>query len=181
MQGQQIGYIRVSTVDQKTDRQLDGVKLDRVFKDKATGSNTDRLELQEMIRFVREGDTIHVHSLDRLARNTQDLLKMVEDFQQRGVAIKFHKEGLDMSGAAGKMMLTVFAAFATFERDQMLERQAEGIAKAKAKGVYKGGKKQIDRDLIKGLLEEGKRASVIAKEAGCSRAQVYNIKKELSL
>src|SRR6185437_4449105 len=140
--GQRVGYKRVSSMEQSTERQLDGVQLDRVFEDKASGKNMDRPELKKALDYVRDGDTLVCHSIDRLARNTANLLDMVESLNKRGVAVQFVKG--DMTFSAGKhdhiakLMMTMLAAFADFERSMIRERQLEGIAIAKAKGdVYK--------------------------------------------
>ena len=142
-----IGYIRVSSVDQNTARQLDGVKLDQTFTDKVSGSTVDRPELAQMLRSVRSGDTLHVHSIDRLARSLSDLLALVKDLTAKGVAVKFHKENLLFAGEADPMqelMLSLLGSVAQFERSMIRERQREGIAKAKEAGKYKGRTKAAD-------------------------------------
>ncbi|WP_414157874.1 recombinase family protein [Pseudomonas sp. BNK-15] len=134
-----IGYIRVSSADQNTARQLDGVQLDQVFTDKVSGSTTDRPELALLRRSLRAGDTLHVHSIDRLARSLADLLALVEEFRTKGVSLRFHKENLTFTGQADPMqdlMLSMMGAVAQFERAIIRERQAEGIAKAKERGAY---------------------------------------------
>ncbi|MFT2161531.1 recombinase family protein [Pseudomonas putida] len=134
-----IGYIRVSSADQNTARQLDGVKLDQVFTDRVSGSTVDRPELALLRRTLRAGDTLHVHSIDRLARSLSDLLVLVKEFRAEGVVLRFHKENLTFTGQADPMqdlMLSMMGAVAQFERAIIRERQAEGIAKAKAAGVY---------------------------------------------
>ncbi len=128
-----VGYIRVSSIDQSTDRQLDGVQLDRTYTDKASGKDTKRPQLAEALRFVREGDTLVVHSLDRLARNVDDLRRVVTELTGRSGTVEFVKEHLTFSGAAdgdhmGRFMLTVLGAFAEMERALIRERQREGIA-----------------------------------------------------
>ena len=141
-----IGYIRVSSVDQNEGRQVEGLKkynLDRTFMEKVSGKNTDRPQLKAMIEFAREGDTIYIHSLDRLARSTKDLLEIVEGLQAKGIHLVSNKESIDTSTATGKLMLTMIGAIAEFERANMLERQKEGIAIAKAEGKFKG-RKEID-------------------------------------
>ncbi|UYM18219.1 recombinase family protein [Endozoicomonas euniceicola] len=177
-------YIRVSSVDQNTDRQYEIVEDGfKVFEDKCSGGSTDRPALKELLNWVREGDTIHVFSIDRLARNLDDLRKLVTDLNDRGIGIKFHKENLSfIPGAADKMnklMLAMLGAVAEFERDMIRERQAEGIAKAKAKGVYKGRKPSSKRDQIKAMLEAGKGVTAIAKELEVGRTTVYGVKREL--
>src|SRR5665213_596871 len=139
--GQRIGYVRVSTLDQNTDRQLDGIELDRVFTDKASGKDTQRPELQNALGYLREGDTLVVHSMDRLARNLDDLRRIVKELTDRGVAVQFIKENLTFTGESSSMsilLLSIMGAFAEFERSLLRERQREGITLAKRKGVYKG-------------------------------------------
>lgn len=134
-----IKYIRVSTIEQNTARQeTDTAKYEKVFVDKASGKNTDRPELKKMMEYVREGDTVTVDSYSRFARSTIDLLRMVEELNQKGVQFVSIKEKIDTSTPQGKLMLTIFAGLAEFEREQMLQRQKEGIEIAKADGKYKG-------------------------------------------
>lgn len=147
-----IGYVRVSSVDQNTARQLDGIDLDDVFTDKVSGATTDRPELQAMLRHVRRGDTLHVHSIDRLARSLEDLLSLVKELIDRGVTVHFHKEQLLFTGEANPMqelMLSLLGSVAQFERSMIKERQREGIEKAKAAGVYTGRAKTIDDEAIR--------------------------------
>jgi DNA invertase Pin-like site-specific DNA recombinase len=142
-----VGYIRVSTVDQHTDRQLDGiVDTDRLFTEKASGKDVARPQFDELIRFVRDGDTVVVHSMDRLARNLEDLRRIVRTLTDKGVSVEFVNEHLTFTGDDSPManlMLSVMGAFAEFERALLRERQAEGIAKAKQRGVYRGRKKSL--------------------------------------
>lgn len=141
-----IAYVRVSTIDQHEDRQVEGLekyKIDRWFIEKVSAKDTDRPELKKLIDFAREGDVVHIHSFDRIARNVKDLLTMVEDFKKKGVHLVSNKENIDTGTPTGMLMLTMLGAIAEFERTNMLERQREGIAIAKAKGVYKG-RKEID-------------------------------------
>ena len=177
-----IGYIRVSTVEQNTDRQLDGLQFDKTFTDKCSGGSTTRPALESMLEFVREGDTVNVHSIDRLARNSADLLKLVGDFKALGVSIVFHRENLTFSAGnhdpMNDLMLSMIGAFAQFERSVLKERQAEGIEKAKEKGVYKGKKKSIDRDAVLSLLSEGVSPTQAAKMLGIGRNSIYRIKAE---
>ena len=138
-----VGYCRVSTAEQNTARQevlLESLAVDRVFLDKCSGKNTDRPALKEMLAFVREGDIVVVESISRLARNTKDLLSLIDKFTEQGVGFISQKESIDTSFPTGKFILTVFGAIAELERDYLLQRQAEGIAIAKANGVYKGRK-----------------------------------------
>lgn len=176
-----VGYIRVSTADQNTERQLDGVHLDERFEDKLSGANTERPQLQAMLKYVRKGDTIHVHSIDRLARSLVDLLAMVQDLNSRGVIVRFHKENLTFEGGTGNamqtLMFTMMGAFAQFERAVMKERQREGIAKAKEKGVYKGRTKTIDDAAILALLAEGKSIRAVAAELDVNPSTVQRAKK----
>lgn len=138
-----IAYIRVSAIDQNEARQIEmmkGYSIDETFLEKASGKNTERLQLQAMIKFCRKGDTVYIESFSRLARNTKDLLDLIEIMSNKGVKVISLKEGLDTATPAGKLMLTMIGAIATFERENMLERQREGIAIAKAEGRYKGRK-----------------------------------------
>lgn len=139
--GQRVGYIRVSTTDQNTARQLDGVELDRIFEDKASGKDARRPRLQELLAYVREGDTVIVHSMDRLARNVDDLRRIVTELSGRGVRVEFQREGVVFTSEDNPMntlLLTMLGAVAEFLRAQNLENQREGIAKAKQAGKYKG-------------------------------------------
>ncbi len=136
-----VAYIRVSTAEQNTQRQTEGLKgygIDRYFEEKVSGKNTQRPELQNMLNFVREGDEVYTLDFSRLARNTADLLKIVELLEDKGVRLVSHKENIDSSTPTGKLMLTFIAAINAFERENLLERQREGIAIAKAEGKYKG-------------------------------------------
>lgn len=177
--GQRIAYIRVSTIDQNTERQLDGVDVDRTFTDKASGKNTQRSQLKAALEYVRDGDTLLVHSMDRLARNAEDLLRIVRELTGRGVSVEFVKNHLTFSGKAdpmGKLMLTMLAAFGEFERELIRERQREGIAIAKAKGVYKGRKKALGKEQQQELVElacTGMPKAELARSYGVSRETVY--------
>jgi DNA invertase Pin-like site-specific DNA recombinase len=177
--GQRVGYKRVSTADQKTLRQLEGVAVDTVFEDKVSGKDTNRPQLQEALKFVRRGDVLVIHSLDRLARNLVDLRRIVEDLNGRGVVVEFLKNGLVFDGsssATSKLMLNMLGMVAEFERDMMLERQREGIAIAKAAGVYKGRKARFDAatiTLIRKRVDAGENVSAIARDFGTSRPTIY--------
>ena len=141
-----IGYIRVSTVEQNEGRQIEGLKkynLEKVFTEKASAKDTNREQFKLMMEFAREGDTIYIHSFDRLARSTKDLLDIVEMLQAKGVHLVSNKENIDTSTPTGKLMLTMIGAINEFERANMLERQREGIAIAKSEGKFKG-RKEID-------------------------------------
>ncbi len=179
MHGQKIGYIRVSSTDQNTERQLDGLQLDRTFTDKVSGKSTDRPQLQEMLRFVRDGDHLFVHSMDRLARNLIDLRQMVQELTKRGVRITFVKEGLTFNGedaAMSVLLLSVMGAVAEFERAIIKERQAEGIRIARQKGVYKGRKAALTEEQIEEVKQKiaaGIPKAKIAREYKCSRETIY--------
>lgn len=180
-----VGYIRVSTVDQNTDRQLANlnVKLDRSFVEKASAKSTERPQLQEMLAFIREGDHLYIHSMDRLARNLADLLNLVTQITTKGVTIHFVKESLTFSpkeaNPMSKLMLSMMGAFAEFERALILERQREGIAQAKARGAYKG-RKPISSDQIeeaREMIATGKAKTIICKELGIGRTTLYKYLK----
>lgn len=170
-----VGYIRVSSVDQNLDRQLDGVALDKVFTEKLSGATTDRPQLQAMLDYVREGDVILVHSIDRLARSLADLLKLVEDLTKRGVHIRFDKEQLEFTGEDNPtqhLMLSMMGAVAQFERAMIKERQREGIAKAKERGVYKGRMKTVDDAAICEAISGGLSFRKAAEQLGVSLSTV---------
>ncbi|NYT78082.1 recombinase family protein [Alcaligenaceae bacterium] len=153
-----VGYIRVSTVDQNTERQLAQFKLDKLFEDKCSGKDTNRPQLKAMLDYVREGDCIHVHDISRLARNLSDLRTLVSDLTNRGISVKFHKENLHFTGEANPMqdlMLSMLGAVYEFERSMALERQREGIALAKAQGRYQGAKKRVDDAAVVAELDKG--------------------------
>jgi DNA invertase Pin-like site-specific DNA recombinase len=177
--GHRIGYVRVSTLDQNTERQLDGIKLDKVFTDKASGRDTKRPQLIAALEYVREGDTLIVHSLDRLARNVEDLRRIVRELNEREVSVEFVKNRLTFSGGAdptSRLMLTMLGAFAEFERELIRERQREGIAIAKAKGVYKGRKKALGPEDTSELVAQahaGIPKADLARAYGISRETVY--------
>lgn len=155
-----IGYVRVSTKEQNIQRQiviLEEMGAEKVYVDKLSGKNTDRPQLKEMLEFIREGDSILVESISRLARNTRDLLQLVDIFTERGVGFVSQKESIDTATPTGKFILTVFGAIADLERSSILQRQAEGIAIAKANGVYKGRQKKqcTDFDAIYSEWKQG--------------------------
>ena len=145
-------YVRVSTKQQNEARQIEALKkynIDKWYIEKESGATMDRPKMLEMLRSLKSGDTVYISDFSRLARNTYDLLCIAEDLEHNGVNLVSDKEGLDISTASGKLMITIIAAVNEFERNITLERQAEGIVIAKAKGVYKGGKpKQIDEELF---------------------------------
>lgn len=187
MKGQRIGYVRVSTLDQNTQRQLDSHQLDRVFTDTASGKNTNRPALDDLLRYARDGDVIVVHSMDRLARNLDDLRRLVDDLTGKGICIEFVKENLVFSNEASpmaKLMLSVMGSFAEFERSLIRERQLEGIAIAKKKGVYKGRKKALsDVQLLelKTILTAGQpiNKSNLAKQLKISRETLYKAIRDI--
>ena len=184
MTGQRIGYKRVSTVDQNTARQLDGVAVGKVFEDKASGKNTARPQLQAALEFCREGDALVVHSMDRLARNLTDLRLLVNELTARGVAVEFVKEHLTFTGEDSPMsnlLLSMLGAVAEFERALILERQREGIALAKKEGKYKGRKRTLTTAQVTDLCtraalgDDSKTA--LAEEFGISRETLYQYLK----
>lgn len=178
-QGQTVGYIRVSTLTQNTERQLEGLKLDRTFEDKVSGKSQDRPALQEMLKHVRAGDEVVIHSMDRLARNLGDLLQIVTGLTSRGVKVTFRKESMTFTGddsSASKLMLSIMGAVAEFERSMILERQREGIAIAKAKGAYKGRKPSLTTsqvEAIKTRAAAGEKKTALATEFKVSRETIY--------
>ena len=183
MKGQKIGYVRVSSLEQNENRQLEGEKLDRIFTDKASGKDTNRPQLQELLQFVREGDTVFVHSMDRLARNLDDLRLLVKKLTDKGISIYFVKEGLTFNGEDSPMsnlLLSVMGAFAEFERALIKERQREGIVLAKKKGVYKGRKQALRMEQITELKQRavaGENKTALASEYKISRQTLYSYLK----
>ena len=181
--GKRIGYVRVSSVDQNDARQLDGVDLDKTFTDKASGKDTLRPQLQAMLEYVREGDHLFVHSMDRLSRSLRDLQDVVQSLTDKGVSVSFVKEGLTFTGNDDPMatlMLQLLGAVGQFERALIKERQREGIAIAKAEGVYKGRKPSLDADAAAALRDMAARGipkTDIAATLGVSRATVYEYLK----
>lgn len=179
--GQRVGYIRVSTLDQNTERQLEGEPLDKTFTDKASGKDTERPQLKAALEYVREGDTLVCHSLDRLARNVEDLRRIVRELTGRGVAVQFMKESLTFTGEDSPManlLLSMLGAVAEFERSLIRERQREGIAIAKTKGAYKGRKPALTPEKAAELRAAdqergGKNRAALAREYGISRETLY--------
>jgi DNA invertase Pin-like site-specific DNA recombinase len=177
--GQRVGYVRVSALDQHTERQLEQVQLDRVFTDQVSGKDTVRPHLAALLAFVRDGDTVVVHSMDRLARNLEDLRRLVRELTARGVRVEFVKEGLTFTGddtPMATLLLSVMGAFAEFERALIRERQREGIALAKRRGAYRGRKKALSvtqaQDLRQRVLA-GEAKAALAREYGMSRETLY--------
>ena len=177
--GQKVGYIRVSSAGQNDARQLDGIQLDKTFTDKASGKDTQRPQLQALLEFVREGDTVLVHSMDRLARSLKDLEAIVTGLTGRGVAVLFVSQNMTFTGDDSPMntlMLQMLGAVSQFERSLILERQREGIAIAKAKGVYTGRKPSLDAAgvaKLRELVAQGTFKAKIAKQLGISRTTLY--------
>jgi len=189
---QDVAYVRVSSLDQNTARQLEGVQVDRTFTDKQSGKDTNRPALQEALAYLREGDTLHVHSLDRLARNLQDLLAVVKNLTSRGVSIRFHKEALTFAGQGSQtvgggadpfqaLQLAVLGAVAEFERSLIRERQREGIAAAKKAGKHLGRAKSLTPEQIqeiKAQASQGEGKKALAKTYGISRTTLYAALKD---
>jgi len=181
-----VGYVRVSMKEQNTIRQevlMQELAIEKIFIDKASGKNTDRRELQNMLNFVREGDTLIVESYSRIARSVRDLLDIVETLKSKGVEFISKKEAIDTTTPAGRLMLTIFAGLYQFERECILERQAEGIAVAKKAGKYKG-RKPLDYDKVKFkvLYKEWKAGKITAvymqKQLGLTAPTFYRRVKE---
>ena len=174
-----VGYTRVSSEAQNLDRQLDGIALDKVFADKVSGKNTQRPKLDELLDYVRDGDTVVVHSMDRLARNLDDLRQLVRGLTTRGVRVEFVKENLTFTGddsAMATLLLSIMGSFAEFERSLIRERQMEGIAQAKKRGVYTGRKKALTEEQvidIRDRITAGETKSALAREYGVSRETLY--------
>jgi DNA invertase Pin-like site-specific DNA recombinase len=181
MSGQNVGYVRVSSLLQNTARQLDGVPLDKVFEDKASAKNTDRPELNACLSHLRAGDTLHVHSMDRLARNLGDMRSLIQNLTGRGVHVHFYKENLLFTGDDSPMenlLLSMLGAVAEFERALILERQREGIALAKAAGKYKGRRSLITqeaRQQMRDRVQAGETKAAVARAFGISRETLYQV------
>lgn len=184
MSGKKIGYIRTSTVDQKTLRQLDGIQLDKVFTDQCSGKDTNRPQLQLMLEFVREDDIVLIHSMDRLARNLEDLTKLVNKLTAKKVKIQFIKENLTFTGedsSISKLMLSIMGAVSEFERSLINERIREGVAIAKKSGKYKGRKKSLNESQIAELQQmvaNRYKKNEIAKKFAISRNTIYRYIKD---
>lgn len=181
--GQNVAYIRVSTVDQNTARQLcdTGIAFDERFTEKVSAKDAKRPQLEACLRHLRKGDTLHVHSIDRLARNLMDLQRIVTDLNERGVAVRFHKERLTFDGQddhLGKLMLQMMGAFAEFERSLIRERQREGIAAAKRAGRRIGRPSALTPTQVAEIREKastGRAKAVLAREYGVDRQTIYNV------
>jgi len=171
-----VGYRRVSTLEQSLDRQDLG-ECDRVFEEKQSAGSANRPALQELLSFVRSGDEVVVHSIDRLARNLIDLQNIIQQLNDKGVTIRFLSENLSFSGSGGcafqTLQLQMLGAFSQFERTMIRKRQAEGIAKAKQRGVYSQRKKSVNPDKVRQLFQDGMSKAAIAKHLNISRMSVY--------
>jgi len=177
--GKRIGYVRVSSLDQNEHRQLEAVEVDKKFVDKASGKDMNRPQLKAALDYLREGDVLVVHSMDRLARNLDDLRKIVTDLTGRGVIVEFLKEHLTFNSednAMSKLLLSVMGAFSEFERALIKERQREGIAVAKRNGVYKGRKRSLTPEqaqMLRKRVKAGEKRAALAREFGISRETLY--------
>ena len=186
-----VGYVRCSTVEQNEERQLrmmaeQGIDAKHIYTDKASGKNTDRPAFHKMMNYVREGDTVVVESISRIARNTRDLLGIVEQLTAKGVEFVSIKEQIDTTTPQGKFMLTVFGALAELERENILERQREGIAIAKEQGKYKGRKPiDVNREQMAAVCERWRAGKITAraamKELGLKSNTFYRKVKEAGL
>ena len=179
-----IGYIRISTADQNTARQellMEQLGVDEVYIDRMSGKNTNRPKLQKMMEYVRRGDTVIVESISRFARNTCDLLELVERLSSKGVEFVSKKEAIDTTTPTGKFMLTVFGAVAELEREYILQRQREGIAIAKGNGVYKG-RKPIQPPELETVMAKWQRGEITAgvamRQLGMSKSTFYRRARE---
>ena len=180
----QIAYIRVSTIEQNEQRQIEAMQryhIEKWFIEKVSGKNTNRPKLKEMLEFAREGDVIHIHDFSRLARSTKDLLDIVDSLNQKGIALVSNKENIDSSTPTGKLMLTMIGAINEFERTNMLERQREGIAIAKRTGKYKGRKAVTVPDFERhynAYISRQINKSELAKQLGISRPTLDRLIRE---
>jgi DNA invertase Pin-like site-specific DNA recombinase len=183
--GKIIGYIRVSSFEQNLDRQLEGLELDKIFTDKASGKDTKRPQLEALLHYVRDGDIVIAHSMDRLARNLDDLRRLVSGLTARRITVRFIKEHLDFTGEDSPManlLLSVMGAFAEFERALIRERQLEGIALAKKRGVYKGRKKSLtppQAQSARQRVAKGEKKSAVARDFSISRETLYQYLKNI--
>lgn len=176
------GYARVSTSQQSLEIQIKkleraGVKRSRIFADKESGKNMDRSQFQLLKLKVEQGDTILVTKLDRLGRNTVDMVKLIEELDNMGVGLRFLDDGITTDGPMGKMVITILSAVSQAERSRILERTNEGREEAKSKGIKFGRKRSIDREKVKQLHKGGSGVTNIAKELGIGRSTVYKLLK----
>jgi DNA invertase Pin-like site-specific DNA recombinase len=179
--GQRVGYKRVSTWEQRADRQLEGVQLDKAFEDKCSGKDLKRPGWEEAERYLRDGDVLLVHSMDRLSRNLDDLLETVRRLVAKGVEVRFVRENLVFEAGGdvnpmSKLLLSLLGAVAEFERSLILERQREGVALAKQRGVYKGRKPALRDDQaeqVRRRVGAGEKVARVARDLGVCRATVY--------
>jgi DNA invertase Pin-like site-specific DNA recombinase len=183
MTGKRLGYIRTSTTDQNTARQLDGIPLDKIFTEQLSGKNRERPQLKLCIEFAREGDTLYVHALDRLGRNVRDLMDIVEELTNKGVTVTFMHPNLSFTGDGdspiNKLLFLLLAGFAEMERNLINERIREGVAVAKREGRYRGRSPAIRSSNGKAvefesLLTQGAKVSEIARRLGVSRQTIYS-------
>jgi DNA invertase Pin-like site-specific DNA recombinase len=181
MSGKKIGYIRVSTVGQNTERQLEGVELDKVFEEKVSAKTRDRPQLNQMLEYIRDGDSVVVHDISRLARNIQDLHHLVACVTEKGATLQFKKEGLvfssDKSDPMSQLLLSMLGAVYQFEREIMKERQREGIAIAKRAGKFKGRPKTISDEDVLQLVGQGNSIAKTAQILGVSKSSVQRAKR----
>lgn len=183
MSGKTIGYIRVSTTDQNPDRQLEGINLDKRFIEYASGKTRDRPQLAAMLEYVRDDDTLIVHSMDRLARNLSDLRNIVSELVKKNIEVKFIKENLNFTSkdnAMSNLLLNLMGSFAEFEYSFIRERQLEGIRIAKLKGRFKGGVHKLktnDIERLRETMKTRKSKTLIADEFGISRNTLYKYLK----
>jgi DNA invertase Pin-like site-specific DNA recombinase len=176
-----VGYIRVSSADQNSSRQLEGIELDKTFEEKISGKDTKRPGLQAMLEYIREGDVVFVHELSRLGRSMIDLHQIVEQITDKGAEISFVKEGLNFSPGqtdpVAQAMFSMLCVFAQFERSLIKQRQKEGIASAKARGEHLGRPAKLTANQKKEIQkqsQEGKKPAELARMFGVSRATIYN-------
>jgi DNA invertase Pin-like site-specific DNA recombinase len=187
MTGKKIGYVRVSTKLQNTERQLDGMELDQIFTEYASGKDAKRPKLEELINYVRDGDVVYVHCMDRLARNLEDLRRIIKAITSKQAQVNFVKEGLEFTSTASPMsqlMLSLMGAFAEFEHGLIRERQLEGIAKAKERGVYERMRKLTDEQIVEIKVTLAKETDTVkickrglAKQYGIGKSTLYAILK----
>lgn len=183
MSGKIIGYVRVSTFDQNPERQLEGILVDRLFTDQASGKDLKRPAFEELMAYVREGDQVIIHSMDRLARNLDHLRQVVNRLTTQGISVRFLKENLTFTGQESPManlMLSVMGAMAEFERSLIRERQREGVQIAKAKGLYTGRKKSLSQEQLSELqkrIAEGEKKASLARHFNISRETLYQYVK----